>query len=128
MNVDRPVMVMDVHGDEALPYNFIAGAEGIPGYTDKQEKDLADFKAAYAAISPDFQTKHGYAVAAPGTSNMTYCTSFTASEYNCLSMTLEMPFKDNADLPDPIYGWSPERAARLGAASLDAMLAVIDQL
>jgi len=43
-------------------------------------------------------------------------------------MTLEMPFKDNADLPDPIYGWSPERAARLGAASLDAMLAVIDQL
>lgn len=128
MNVDRPVMVMDVHGDEALPYNFIAGAEGIPGFTDKQETDLADFKVAYAAISPDFQTKHGYAVAAPGTSNMTYCTSFTASEYNCLSMTLEMPFKDNADLPDPIYGWSPERAARLGAASLDAMLAVIDQL
>jgi len=29
MNVDRPVMVMDVHGDEALPYNFIAGAEGL---------------------------------------------------------------------------------------------------
>ena len=128
MNANRPVMVMDVHGDEALPYNFIAGAEGIPGFTKKQGKDLNDFKAAYAAISPDFQIKHGYPVAAPGTSNMTYCTSFTAAEYNCLAMTLEMPFKDNADLPDPVFGWSPERAARLGAASLDAMLAVIDQL
>ena len=128
MNAYKPVMVMDVHGDEALPYNFIAGAEGIPGFTKKQGKDLNDFKTAYARISPDFQTKHGYPVAAPGTSNMTYCTSFAAAEYNCLAMTLEMPFKDNADLPDPIFGWSPERAARLGAASLDAMLTVIDQL
>ncbi len=128
MNADRPVMVMDVHGDEALPYNFIAGAEGIPGFTEKQGKDLEDFKVAYTAISPDFQTKHGYPVSAPGTSNMTYCTSFTAAEYDCLAMTLEMPFKDNADLPDADFGWSPERAARLGASSLDAMLAVIDQL
>ena len=128
MNADRPVMVMDVHGDEALPYNFIAGAEGIPGFTEKQAKDLTDFKSAYAAISPDFQTQHGYPVSAPGTSNMTYCTSFTAAEYECLAMTLEMPFKDNADLPDAEFGWSPERAARLGASSLDAMLAVIDQL
>ena len=128
MNAHRPVMVMDVHGDEALPYNFIAGAEGIPAFTKKQAKDLTDFKTAYSEISPDFQTKHGYPIAAPGTSNMTYCTSFTAKEYDCLAMTLEMPFKDNADLPDEIFGWSPERAARLGAASLDAMLAVIDQL
>jgi len=128
MNEDRPVMVMDVHGDESLPYNFIAGAEGIPGFTEKQARNLGDFKAAYEAISPDFQTMHGYPVAAPGTSNMTYCTSFTAAEYDCLAMTLEMPFKDNADLPDPVFGWSSERSARLGAASLDAMLAVIDQL
>lgn len=128
MNTDRPVMVMDVHGDESLPYNFIAGAEGIPGFTEKQAGDLEAFKVAYEAISPDFQTMHGYPVAAPGTSNLTYCTSFTAGEYGCLSMTLEMPFKDNADLPDPVFGWSPERAARLGAASLDAMLAVVDQL
>lgn len=128
MKAAPPVMVMDVHGDEALPYNFIAGAEGIPGFTQKQDRDLKAFKAAYMQASPDFQIEHGYPVAAPGTSNMTYCTSFTAAEFECLSMTLEMPFKDNADLPDIVYGWSPERAARLGGASLDAMLSVIDQL
>ncbi|WP_371395436.1 M14-type cytosolic carboxypeptidase [Fretibacter rubidus] len=128
MNADRPKMVLDVHGDEALPYNFIAGAEGIPGYTDKQARDLAAFMNAYEMISPDFQTMHGYPLSKPGTGNMTFCTNWTAKAYDCLSMTLEMPFKDNADLPDEDYGWSPERAARLGAASLDAMLAVVDDL
>lgn len=128
MNENRPVLVLDVHGDEALPYCFIAGAEGIPGFTEKQARDLEDFKTAYEKCSPDFQTKYGYPVAAPGTSNMTYCTSFTAAEYGCLSMTLEMPFKDNANLPDREYGWSPERSGRLGADSLEAMLSVIDQL
>lgn len=23
-------MFMDIHGDEALPYNFISGSEGVP--------------------------------------------------------------------------------------------------
>src|SRR5690606_23346793 len=26
-------LCLDVHGDEGLPYNFIAGAEGTPGWT-----------------------------------------------------------------------------------------------
>jgi murein tripeptide amidase MpaA len=43
-------------------------------------------------------------------------------------MTLEMPFKDNADLPDSEHGWSPERCRKLGAANLDAMLALVDRL
>ena len=32
-----------------------------------------------------------------------------AERFGAVSMTLEMPFKDNDDLPDAIYGWSPER-------------------
>ena len=43
-------------------------------------------------------------------------------------MTLEMPFKDNADLPDEVHGWSPERCRKLGAANLDAMLAMVGRL
>ncbi len=27
-------LMLDVHGDEVLPYNFIAASEGIPGYND----------------------------------------------------------------------------------------------
>ena len=128
MNADRPDMVLDVHGDEALPYNFIAGAEGIPSWSEKQAKNQADFLEAYKTASPDFQTKHGYAVSKPGEGNLSMCTNYTAETYDCLSMTLEMPFKDNADLPDSEFGWSPDRCARLGGAVLDAMLAVVDAL
>ena len=43
-------------------------------------------------------------------------------------MTLEMPFKDNEDLPDPVRGWSPERSALLARACLDALHRIIDEL
>jgi len=59
-----------------MPYNFIAGAEGIPGYTEKQADNLAAFLSAYKTASPDFQTKHGYDLDAPGTANLTMCTNY----------------------------------------------------
>jgi murein tripeptide amidase MpaA len=43
-------------------------------------------------------------------------------------MTLEQPFKDSAITPDPRFGWSPARCRRLGAATLDALAAVIGDL
>jgi murein tripeptide amidase MpaA len=43
-------------------------------------------------------------------------------------MTLEMPFKDDANHPEPVTGWSPERSAQLGYDVLPAMLAVIDDI
>ena len=33
---------LDVHGDEELPYNFLSGCEGIPGYADSQIPHLCD--------------------------------------------------------------------------------------
>lgn len=128
MNDASPDFCLDVHGDEALPYNFIAGAEGIPNWTEKMEGNQSVFLEAYKTASPDFQTKHGYPVSKPGTGNLSMCTNYVAQTYDCLAMTLEMPFKDNADLPDEDFGWSPERCVKLGGASLDAMLAVIDNL
>jgi murein tripeptide amidase MpaA len=43
-------------------------------------------------------------------------------------MTLEMPFKDNFDLPDPLYGWSPERSKYLAFSCLDALYSVLEDL
>jgi len=128
MDEDKPHLCLDVHGDESLPYNFIAGAEGIPGYTEKQDANLKSFLDAYKTASPDFQTRVGYPKTSPGKANLTMCTNYVAHAYDCLAMTLEMPFKDNDDLPDEIFGWSPDRCARLGGAVLDAMLAVVDDL
>lgn len=121
-------LCLDVHGDEALPYNFIAGSEGTPGRTPRIDDLQARFLAAYMRSSPDFQTARGYPVSAPGQANMTMCTSAIADRFDCLAMTLEMPFKDNADLPDAEHGWSPARCQRLGAAALDPMLALLPDL
>lgn len=128
MDADRPILCFDVHGDEALPYNFIAGAEGIPGYSDKQADDLAAFLAAYLEASPDFQTEVGYPLTQPSKANMTICTNALAGRFDCLAMTLEMPFKDNANAPDEARGWDGNRSAQLGSDTLDAMAAVIDRL
>ena len=43
-------------------------------------------------------------------------------------MTLEMPFKDNFDLPDEVYGWSPQRSKYLAYACLDALHAMLPEL
>ena len=47
---------LDVHGDEGLPYNFIAGAEGIPRWSDRLASLQATYKQHLCAVSPDFQT------------------------------------------------------------------------
>ena len=48
-------------------------------------------------------------------------TDYVAETFGCLSMTLEMPFKDAANHPMPDIGWSPGRSQRLGAACVDAI-------
>ena len=119
---------LDVHGDEGLPYNFIAGYEGIPGLTDEHMARLSLYKELLDAMSPDFQTQFGYDVDKPGEANMTMATNQIAHRFQCLAMTLEMPFKDNADLPDEDFGWSPDRCMHLARACLDALAAMVDEL
>lgn len=119
---------LDVHGDEGLPYNFIAGAEGIKSWNDRLANLQSSFMQRLKLVNPDFQTKIGYDVEPPNTANMTVCTNYIAEEFNCLSMTLEMPFKDTVETPHKEQGWSPERCQNLGASCLDAIVAVIDDL
>ncbi len=119
---------MDVHGDEAIPANFLAGFEGIPSLTEGQTRLFKLFSDALERISPDFQTRQGYEIPAPGAANMSMSTTQLAERYGCVSMTLEMPFKDNFDLPDPVAGWSPERSRHLAFACLDALHAILPEL
>jgi murein tripeptide amidase MpaA len=119
---------LDVHGDEGLPYVFIAGSDGIPSLTERQTNLRAAYDAALLRASPDYQTEKGYPKAPPGKGNLTMCTAHVAEHFGALAMTLEMPFKDNANAPDPRYGWSAGRCRHLGGACLDALHAVIDEL
>jgi len=119
---------LDAHGDEALPYNFVVGTEDTPGYSPRIAALEAAFKASWLAASPDFQTEHGYPRGKHGEANMTLATNWIGQQFTCLAFTIEMPFKDNANLPDPQVGWNGERSKRLGASVLQPVLAVLDQL
>ena len=119
---------LDAHGDEALPYNFVVGTEGVPGYSPRMEALENAFKSAWQATCPDFQTTQGYGVSKPGSANLTLATNWIGQHFNCLAFTIEMPFKDNDDLPDAVTGWSGERSKKLGASVLLPILAVLHQL
>ncbi len=112
---------LDVHGDEALPYNFIAGTEGIPGWNHERQQQLELYKMTLANINPDFQVENGYPPNPGGNANMTYCSNSLAERFGALVMTLEMPFKDASATLDRIQGWSPERCGRLAHSCLDAL-------
>ena len=118
----------DVHGDEALPYVFLAGSQGTPSYNDRLARLRDKFSDVLKLASADFQSEFGYDIDALGTANMTIATHWVAERFDCLANTLEMPFKDNDNVPDADTGWSPERSIKLGEASLVAMLAVVDEL
>ncbi|HAM61364.1 MAG TPA: hypothetical protein DCP60_05945 [Psychrobacter sp.] len=118
----------DVHGDEALPYVFLAGSQGAPSYSERLAHLRDRFTEVLKLASADFQSEYGYEIDAPGTANMTVATNWVAEHFDCLANTLEMPFKDNDNVPDADTGWSPERSMKLGEASLLAMLAVVDDL
>ncbi len=119
---------MDIHGDEAIPANFLAGFEGIPSLTERQSELFKQFSNTLERVSPDFQTRQGYEVPPPGQANMSMSTTQLAERFGCVSMTLEMPFKDNIDLPDEVYGWSPERSKYLAEACLDSLHAMVPAL
>ncbi len=122
-------LCMDIHGDEALPYNFIAGTEGVADWNDERDQQLIGFKRTLSALNPDFQYEHGYPRNPPNSANLSFCSNNTAHAFGCPAYTLEMPFKDTANRPRTQTGWSPERSAALGASFVDAVyLAITNRL
>ena len=120
---------MDIHGDEAIPANFLAGFEGIPSLTERQTATVQACSATRSSASrPTSRPARAMRSPAPGEANMSMSTTQLAERYGCVSMTLEMPFKDNFDLPDEVYGWSPERSKYLACACLDALHAILPEL
>ena len=125
MDRTGPVDVMlDVHGDEAEPYCFIIGGEQGPGWDPRRAAVQRAFKEAYARACPDFQTTFPLEYGSAPAGNVITAKTQVSSRYQCVGMTLEMPFKDNVQLAQP-DGWTPARCGKLGAAAVSALLEVL---
>jgi murein tripeptide amidase MpaA len=120
---------MDVHGDEAIPAAFMAGFEGIPSWTDGQGERYRGYINRLAERTPDFQTKLGYPIAGKSKANLSMSTNQLAERFGpshgCVSMTLEMPYKDTIHGNDPEQGWSPERCKLLARECLATLAEMV---
>ena len=118
-------LMLDIHGDETIPHVFIDGCDADPVATPAQVAAVAAFKTALLAQNPAFQTRVGYPVTYGGDGAPGMATRAIARRFGAVGMTLEMPFKDSQEMPDPIEGWTPAASARMGADCLAAVLATM---
>ena len=128
MNAHGVDLFLDIHGDEEIPYVFTAGCEGNPGYTERLAALEARFRNHLSGLTRDFQTVHGYTRDEPGQANMTLACNSVGQRFDCLSLTLEMPVKDNNDAPDVVTGWSGKRSMQLGKDVLSTLSSMVREL
>ena len=121
-------LFLDIHGDEEIPHVFTAGCEGNPGYGKRLEQLESEFRSRLVAIGAEFQTVFGYPQDAPGQANTTLACNAVGLEFDCLSFTIEMPFKDHDDNPNPRTGWNGKRSMRLGKDVLSVVAAMVQGL
>jgi len=119
-------LMLDVHGDETIPHVFIDGCDNDPASTPAQKVGVDAFKAALLAANPAFQTKVGYDRSYGGEAAPGMATRAVPRRYGAVGMTLEMPFKDSLEMPDPVQGWSPSASVRMGRDCIAAALTTLE--
>lgn len=119
-------MFFDVHGDETIPYVFTSGCEYIPSYSQKQAKLDKAFHKYMLLINPDYQTEFGYEKGQFKEEFMTLATCWVGDHFDCLAQTIEMPFKDNDNLPDSAHGWNGNRSYLFGQTLLTTLNLVLN--
>jgi murein tripeptide amidase MpaA len=115
-------LFLDIHGDEGLPYVFVAGSEMLEGFSEQQADEQQRFIEQFLRASEDFQTEFGYSAGKYRADMLKLASKYIGHTFKCVSLTLEMPFKDNAHSPEPKLGWNGARSAKLGQEILQPML------
>ncbi|WP_165674001.1 M14 family metallopeptidase [Metapseudomonas otitidis] len=121
-------LFLDIHGDEEIPHVFTAGCEGNPGYTPRLAALEEEFRRRLVDMGAEFQTRYGYPRDEPGQANITLACNAVGLEFDCLSFTIEMPFKDHDDNPAPETGWNGKRSMKLGQDVLSVAAAMVHRL
>lgn len=119
---------LDVHGDEILPYTYLVTCESNANYSPRLAQLEKKFKTLLKSYNSDFQDQHGFTAQQFSANPGLIASNHIGQTFDCLSLTLEMPFKDNALAPDKLHGWSPARCKKLGSATVDAIAAMVNEL
>ena len=120
--------LLDIHGDEALPYVFVAGSESLPGFTVEQGEALSKDSSAFPVRQPDFQD-----------GSRLRSRRYTPETLTIASQVhrphIRLPVADAGDAVqgqrEPArrsHGWNGARSRRLGADALTAFHAMLPSL
>lgn len=121
-------LFLDIHGDEEIPHVFTAACEGNPGYTSRIAQLEERYRQALIDHGAEFQTRFGYPRSEPGKANMTLACNAVGEEFDCLAFTIEMPFKDHDDRPNPQTGWDGKRSKQLAKDVLSVTAQLVGEL
>lgn len=117
-------LYLDIHGDETEPCIFAVGCAGNPRYSDRLHRLERRLARNFAQSDRCFSPEHDYGPHDPGKGDLRIANNWIGERFDCLSMTIEMPFKD----VHPADGFSPDRARSFGRCSLECIFEVLDAL
>jgi murein tripeptide amidase MpaA len=99
----------------------------LEGFSEEQAAGQTVFLENLKRASPDFQDRFGYESGKYREDMLKLASKYIGHTFGCVSLTLEMPFKDNAHLPCPSVGWNGARSAQLGKAMLQPLLHAVGE-
>lgn len=110
--------------------NFAIGPYNVPAWPGRLERLWAGYDAALATATPEYRPGNPYPGGgpAPGQADPGMSWNHVGQAYNALAVLYELIAKDNEVLPDPELGWTADKCRRFGAATLDALRAVLPDL
>ncbi len=121
-------LFLDIHGDEDIPYTFAAGSEGNPGYSEHIANLDSRFRQYYHEATSEFVIENGYPDDEPNEGDLNIACNQIGYLFNCLSLTIELPFLDNKYQPEAIFGSTPERCIALGMKALSPIKRILPSI
>lgn len=120
-------LFLDIHGDESRPYNYLIDQKEIS--TSEKVLELEDnFQHLLLSASAEYQMTRSYTFTKFGVDVMSIGSVWVGNQFECPSMTLEMPFIDNEDRISSEFGWSAQRSQLLGQSMLQPIYHILPQL
>ncbi|MBL8696767.1 MAG: hypothetical protein JNK67_00255 [Alphaproteobacteria bacterium] len=119
---------LDVHGDEELPYTFIANVDHVVPIPPEIDAVRAIFKDGMQREDPDSRPNGGYFRPHTKAEPLSFCSPRVMKRYGAPALTIELPYKrvQRADGSRVEYG--PEGCARNGRAAAIALHGTLDAI
>jgi murein tripeptide amidase MpaA len=128
MSVTGVDMFLDLHGEETAPCAFAIGCDGNPSYSARQRDLERRFSEDLARRDRHFWRDYGYGPDDPGKGDLRIGNNYVGEVHGCLSITIELPFKEGGQHPENggALSFSPAAAKHLGRVTLEAIGAMIE--